>query len=56
MRGPRPAHPSQAQGGALDGAEVGPWGLREARWADLELTASWRQFLGDPTSFLRHLT
>ena len=44
---------------ALPGAhllEVGPWGLREARWADLELTASWRQFLGDPSSFLRHLT
>jgi hypothetical protein len=32
------------------------WGLREARWADLELTANWRQFLGDPASFLRHLT
>ncbi|SOE00994.1 AAA family ATPase [Blastococcus haudaquaticus] len=44
---------------ALPGArllEVGPWGLREAEWADLELTASWRQFLGDPQSFLRHLT
>lgn len=43
---------------ALPGAhllEVGPWGLREARWADLELTASWRQFLEDPSSFLRHL-
>jgi hypothetical protein len=39
----------------LDGAEVGAWGLREARWADLELTASWRQFLDDPASFLRHL-
>jgi hypothetical protein len=24
-------------------------------WADLELIASWRQFLGDPKSFLRHL-
>ena len=43
---------------ALPGArllEVGPWGLRDAEWADLELTASWRQFLGDPQSFLRHL-
>ncbi|WP_346621674.1 AAA family ATPase [Blastococcus montanus] len=43
---------------ALPGArllEVGAWGLREARWADLELTASWRQFLDDPRSFLRHL-
>lgn len=44
---------------ALPGArllEVGAWGLRPAEWADLELTASWRQFLGDPESFLRHLT
>ncbi|MGY1820463.1 AAA family ATPase [Geodermatophilus sp. SYSU D00079] len=44
---------------ALPGArllEVGPWGLRDAEWADLELTASWRQFLDDPASFLRHLT
>ncbi|WP_209307603.1 AAA family ATPase [Geodermatophilus sp. DF01_2] len=43
---------------ALPGAhllEVGTWGLREARWADLELAASWRQFLDDPASFLRHL-
>ena len=43
---------------ALPGArllEVGPWGLRDAEWADLELTASWRQFLGAPQSFLRHL-
>jgi predicted ATPase len=44
---------------ALPGArllEVGPWGLRDAAWTDLELTASWRQFLDDPASFLRHLT
>jgi predicted ATPase len=43
---------------ALPGArllEVGDWGLREAAWADLELTASWRQFLGDPESFPGHL-
>jgi len=43
---------------ALPGArllEVGGWGLRETGWDDLELTASWRQFLGDPQSFLRHL-
>jgi predicted ATPase len=36
---------------ALPGArllEVGPWGLREAAWEDLELTASHRQFLRDP--------
>jgi predicted ATPase len=44
---------------ALPGArllEVGDWGLREASWAELELTASWRQFLGDPESFLRYLS
>ncbi|MDP5184577.1 AAA family ATPase [Blastococcus sp. BMG 814] len=43
---------------ALPGArllEVGPWGLRETSWDDLELTASWQQFLTDPRSFLRHL-
>jgi predicted ATPase len=44
---------------ALPGAtllEVGDRGLRDAPWAGLELTASWRQFLADPRSFLRHLT
>lgn len=44
---------------ALPGArllEVGDWGLRDATWGDLELTASWRQFLLDPQSFLRLLT
>jgi predicted ATPase len=43
---------------ALPGArllEVDDWGLRPARWADLELTQNWRQFLGDPKAFLRHL-
>lgn len=43
---------------ALPGAtlrEVGDWGIRPARWEDLELTASWRQFLAEPESFLRHL-
>ncbi len=35
--------------------EVGPWGLRDVEWADLELTASWRQFLAEPQSYLRHL-
>ena len=43
---------------ALPGAtlrEVGSWGIRPARWEDLELTASWRQFLAEPESFLRHL-
>ncbi|WP_197028929.1 AAA family ATPase [Blastococcus sp. URHD0036] len=43
---------------ALPGAhvlEIGPWGMRTARWDELELTANWRQFLGAPESFLRHL-
>lgn len=43
---------------ALPGAqllEVGDWGLRPARWDELELTLSWRQFLNDPTSYLRRL-
>jgi predicted ATPase len=43
---------------ALPGAtllEVGKWGMRPTTWADLELTRSWRQFLGAPESFLRHL-
>ena len=43
---------------ALPGAqllEVGGWGLRPARWEELELTANWRQFLDSPQAFLRHL-
>lgn len=43
---------------ALPGArlpEVGPWGLRAADWATLELTTSWRHFLEAPESYLRHL-
>lgn len=43
---------------ALPGArilEVGPWGLRPAQWDELELTANWRQFLGRPEGYLRHL-
>jgi predicted ATPase len=35
--------------------ELGDWGIRPARWDELELVASWRQFLGQPRSFLRHL-
>jgi predicted ATPase len=43
---------------ALPGArllEVGDWGLREAAWEDLELTAHWREFLAEPTTYLRYL-
>jgi predicted ATPase len=43
---------------ALPGArllEVGPWGLREAAWADLELVAHWRRYLDGPMRYLRHV-
>ncbi|MCW2866358.1 MAG: vitamin B12-transporter ATPase [Marmoricola sp.] len=43
---------------ALPGAhllEVGPWGLREAEWADLELVGHWRAYLDDPMRYLRHV-
>jgi predicted ATPase len=43
---------------ALPGAtllEVGAWGLRPARWEDLELTVNWRAFLDAPQAYLRHL-
>ncbi|HEY0932457.1 MAG TPA: ABC transporter [Trebonia sp.] len=35
--------------------ELGEWGLRPARWADLEIVQSWRGFLDDPRLYLRHL-
>lgn len=35
--------------------ELGEWGIRPSRWADLELVASWRGFLEDPGLYLRHL-
>jgi predicted ATPase len=35
--------------------ELGPWGIRPARWDDLGLVVSWRQFMRDPQSFFRHL-
>jgi predicted ATPase len=43
---------------ALPGArilEVGPWGLREAAWEDLDLVRHWRAFLDAPQRYLRHL-
>jgi predicted ATPase len=35
--------------------ELGPWGMRPSQWQELELVASWRQFLGQPETFLRRL-
>jgi len=43
---------------ALPGArilEVGPWGMREARWDDLELVGHWRRYLEAPMRYLRHV-
>ncbi|GAB2465690.1 hypothetical protein [Xylanimonas ulmi] len=35
--------------------EVGPWGLRQTAWEDLELVGHWRSFLDSPRRYLRHL-
>lgn len=35
--------------------ELGDWGLRAARWEDLNLVAAWRHFLADPVSYFHHL-
>jgi predicted ATPase len=35
--------------------ELGDWGIRPARWADLEIVHSWRGFLNDPAQYLRYL-
>jgi predicted ATPase len=35
--------------------ELGPWGMRPSQWQELELVASWRQFLAQPQAFLRRL-
>ncbi len=35
--------------------ELGEWGIRPARWADLEIVQSWRGFLNDPALYLRYL-
>lgn len=43
---------------ALPGAtvlEVGPWGLRQTSYDDLELVAHWRAFLAEPMRYLRHV-
>jgi predicted ATPase len=35
--------------------EVGPWGLRETAWEELELVAHWRRYLAAPMQYLRHV-
>jgi predicted ATPase len=43
---------------AMPGArilEVGPWGLRETAWDDLEVVDHWRRYLAEPWAYLRHL-
>jgi predicted ATPase len=35
--------------------EIGEWGMRPATWEELELTRSWRGFLGAPERWLKHL-
>lgn len=43
---------------ALPGArilEVGPWGMRDRRWEDLDLVTNWRWFLDAPQRYLRHI-
>jgi predicted ATPase len=43
---------------ALPGArilEVGPWGIRDAVWEDLELVEHWRRYLDAPMRYLRHV-
>ena len=35
--------------------ELGDWGIRRAEWAELEIVQSWRDFLNDPTHYLRYL-
>jgi predicted ATPase len=34
--------------------EVGEWGLREAKWDDLELVRHWTAYLDAPMRYLRH--
>jgi len=43
---------------AIPGAallELGEWGLRAARWDELDLVRHWRLFLGDPDAYFRRL-
>ena len=35
--------------------ELGPWGIRAARWEELDLVRHWRLFLSEPDSYFRRL-
>lgn len=35
--------------------EVGPWGIRETGWEELELVDHWRRYLSAPDQYLRHV-
>jgi predicted ATPase len=35
--------------------ELGEWGVRPARWGELDIVAAWRRFLAEPESYLRYL-
>ena len=35
--------------------ELGPWGIRAARWDELDLVRHWRLFLSEPDSYFRRL-
>lgn len=35
--------------------EVGPWGLRQNSWEDLELVRNWRSFMDAPQRFLKYI-
>ncbi len=35
--------------------ELGRWGIRAARWDELDIVRHWREFLREPDSYFRHL-
>jgi predicted ATPase len=35
--------------------ELGDWGIRPARWEDLELVVAWRRFMTEPQAYFRYL-
>jgi predicted ATPase len=35
--------------------ELGDWGMRAARWEELDIVGHWREFLREPDAYFRHL-